>query len=914
LGAGEVMADIPPPPPGFTLDATPEAAAVPPPPPGFTLDSPDAAPAIVKLAPRDFDLEVAKRVRAGQSAQEIRDWATTVRDPNDPTGTVIRTIGPELEQVVENVRSGSGTPVEVLDVTKGDPWGAALRSGLDAATFNFGDEATAALKSLVGDQSYEDLVRAERSQRAIDAQTNPNEQGVGTGVGTVASAFLPMGKVLEAPKLLGMTGRVARGAGVGAAMSGLAGVGAAQDTTEAADRLPADVLSGAALGAALPVAGSAFRYLKNNFTDQGSATSALDALGLSPSMMRAEAENFRRATGRAPTVADVVGPRIERLRGTLAGANETRYAAADAAEAAAKDLQAGILERTQPRVKAAQDMFDNAERRGDIEFAKFREVPVTLAPTEQVFLSEAVISEPGALGALKANDRQRIEAAVQMGQISGGDLDLLRRSLRKQSRTDMGVTYSTLAEQVEDIMATNIPEAARAVRNYARRMTRAEGIEKVGEKALTSSRADFTSARNRPELQAPSGISAEDRAVLAGFTRQKNVPPPETRGAGQQYHGARGPIDQITEGYYNPNNIYGGAETFYTTDALDVASGYGRKNPNAVIYSVKERQPVKMFDMEQKLPPEKWTDILGGIADDDMVASAIEEVSQSRGSANLRQIMDEIRTSSSGWDMSKDEIQELFSAMTANLESRGYGGMTHQGGLKTGARPHTVKIYFRPHEQIDLGPAPKYEPGVVTESIPGLPAKDTNRLARQGGARTGAYNAVAAKAGDNAVAAYDLAAKLEGDTNAAANIRTALAPAEADALIRYVTAQKRAVDNLAALAGVPAEDVPTVIGSASQMIKAATIVKQGGGAAIVSNWITETARELGLGRGPALKLAENLFNPAQFERTMQLLEKRNISNSRVTQVLRNAFFKVASDIDKDNNRPPENAVTAGAPQ
>jgi hypothetical protein len=47
---------------------------------------------------------------------------------------------------------------------------------------------------------------------------------------------------------------------------------------------------------------------------------------------------------------------------------------------------------------------------------------------------------------------------------------------------------------------------------------------------------------------------------------------------------------------------------------------------------------------------------------------------------------------------------------------------------------------------------------------------------------------------------------------------------------------------------------------------------------------------------------------------MQLLEKRNISNSRVTQVLRNAFFKVASDIDKDNNRPPENAVTVGAPQ
>jgi hypothetical protein len=58
---------------------------------------------------------------------------------------------------------------------------------------------------------------------------------------------------------------------------------------------------------------------------------------------------------------------------------------------------------------------------------------------------------------------------------------------------------------------------------------------------------------------------------------------------GVQLHGARGEVPDLTEGHYNPNNIYGGFETFYTTDAADIAGGYRRKNPDGRIYQVTEK-------------------------------------------------------------------------------------------------------------------------------------------------------------------------------------------------------------------------------------------------------------------------------------------------------------------------------------
>lgn len=188
------------------------------------------------------------------------------------------------------------------------------------------------------------------------------------------------------------------------------------------------------------------------------------------------------------------------------------------------------------------------------------------------------------------------------------------------------------------------------------------------------------------------------------------VPPepeiPDTRGQGVQYHGARGPIDKLEdEGYYSPDNIYGGQDTFYTTDAADVAKGYGRKNPNALIYEAHERQPVKMFDMEQPLD-EGELNRLFGVGPDDfgLVPMAIDGALEG-GRANLRSVMDEIRGESRNEGYSKNDVQDEFDVAIQRLQQDGYGGMQHVGGLKTNRPAHTVKIYFRPGSDLELRPS-----------------------------------------------------------------------------------------------------------------------------------------------------------------------------------------------------------------
>lgn len=207
----------------------------------------------------------------------------------------------------------------------------------------------------------------------------------------------------------------------------------------------------------------------------------------------------------------------------------------------------------------------------------------------------------------------------------------------------------------------------------------------------------------------PQLYDAMEQHILRKYTKaaeafrskvDKIKTPPETRGKGEFFHGARGPISKLEEGYYNENNIYGGEGSFYTTDAHSIAKGYQRKHPTGVVYKVAENKPVKMFDMEQPLTEAQASEIF---ANDNLAALAFENHLSEKGTApNLRELMNEMRASSSYEGLSKHDVQEIFSSAHYNLEKKGYGGMTHTGGLLTKNEPHTVKIYFDPAKQIKI--------------------------------------------------------------------------------------------------------------------------------------------------------------------------------------------------------------------
>jgi hypothetical protein len=181
----------------------------------------------------------------------------------------------------------------------------------------------------------------------------------------------------------------------------------------------------------------------------------------------------------------------------------------------------------------------------------------------------------------------------------------------------------------------------------------------------------------------------------------------ETRGKGVQYHGSKSELPDLKEGYYNPDNIYGGQDTFYTTDALDIAKGYGRKKPTAAVYETKEKQPVNFYNMEDPMPSKHWEGFFDTQSQPsdyaDLIETSIDDASKANnGTPNLRQVMDEIRSNARGMDLTKDDVQEIFTRVSDNLIKQGYGGMTHVGGLKTNTEPHNVKIYFDAPNQLEF--------------------------------------------------------------------------------------------------------------------------------------------------------------------------------------------------------------------
>ena len=198
---------------------------------------------------------------------------------------------------------------------------------------------------------------------------------------------------------------------------------------------------------------------------------------------------------------------------------------------------------------------------------------------------------------------------------------------------------------------------------------------------------------------------------------------PNTRGQGTQFHGSSRPV-AISEGHYENRNIYG--QGFYTTDALDVAKSYtskgAKRSPGEAspsLYEVRERQPVRFFDLEQTLGenPEvarKFRRILEQDGQDEALVYLDGE------NPTFADLLNEMRRNP---DVPRDQVQEAFDAMQHSLRAEGYGGWQHVGGKLTGkVEPHQVKIYFDPHQQLDLVPHGEARPVAPELARPATPS------------------------------------------------------------------------------------------------------------------------------------------------------------------------------------------------
>ena len=154
----------------------------------------------------------------------------------------------------------SVTSLEDLENTSMSEWQSGGLGAAQGLSFNFADEAEAGIRLLaklgIGEDnpSYDAILESVRNRYARAQQDNPKSYGTGLIAGGAASTMLPIvGQGGRAAQLVGALGRgskVAKGALLGAAEGGVAGLGGSEDK-----RLE-DVLLGATVGATTGGVGS----------------------------------------------------------------------------------------------------------------------------------------------------------------------------------------------------------------------------------------------------------------------------------------------------------------------------------------------------------------------------------------------------------------------------------------------------------------------------------------------------------------------------------------------------------------------------------------------------------------------------------------------------------------------------------
>lgn len=312
--------------------------------------------------------------------------------------------------------------------------------------------------------------------------------------------------------------------------------------------------------------------------------------------------------------------------------------------------------------------------------------------------------------------------------------------------------FNALVKDPESTVETNTPEV-KIANSVIKSMVEAKEAEGFYSQLLNSNDTKVKFAETvESSKQDPKRTALVDKVkayysnvsddLLHTFSTEDLEQIVETRGKGQQYHGTKKPIEELRDvvDTYNEKNIYG-AYGMYTTDAVDIAKGYQRKSPTGVTYRVEEKVPVRMYDMEQRIPiegvdtfkqlsegkPVKTDGVyvppedimedmygqfyvaIGGkgpAKPNDIQLDAFETALKSDGTVSLRDFMDAIREVSEDYGYSAHDVQDLFDSIHYNLGfdggPGGYGGVSHKGGVLTGREPHLVKIYYDPKNQLEL--------------------------------------------------------------------------------------------------------------------------------------------------------------------------------------------------------------------
>jgi len=160
---------------------------------------------------------------------------------------------------------------------------------------------------------------------------------------------------------------------------------------------------------------------------------------------------------------------------------------------------------------------------------------------------------------------------------------------------------------------------------------------------------------------------------------------------GTLYHGARKPIEELSPDMMSLGTFNSYGTGLYTTTSKGTANIYTKrgKGGKPTLYKVIEKNPSAPSLNLETTPAIFGKGILREMFTD----------SQLRG-MSLRKAIDEFRYESAEWGMPTHEVIELIDNIFDKAYKQGYKSVTHYGGLLSGSKPHTVKIFLHPATDI----------------------------------------------------------------------------------------------------------------------------------------------------------------------------------------------------------------------
>lgn len=363
----------------------------------------------------------------------------------------------------------------------GDVLFTALHGAADTATFGLADKASAGILSTISPLTGEPMSYHEAYQKIQDnngarsgrnpvASTAGDVAGMfigGAGLAKAASKVPALASAAEAlqPVARSPFTNVAKAAATGAAASG--GYTATDDLIRNGDIDPNNVITNAAAGAVL---GPAVSKIGTSIARgvQNTSTKAMmilaDKLGENPGTLQRAYDSFNAATGRVPTMAELVTMKQAGELKTLAANNPAIQEGLNAAESTANSQRPQALAQNIENAGGpAQDITTLARARSDRMDAAMAPIRRTTVGIDQNDVG--LLTDPRTMTAVRrAKDpelRTRVSQAIddveQHGQsdiLTVHDIDNLRQSLRSEqanlANTQSGRGNSVAAQHYGD--------------------------------------------------------------------------------------------------------------------------------------------------------------------------------------------------------------------------------------------------------------------------------------------------------------------------------------------------------------------------------------------------------------------------------------------------------------------------------